>query len=71
MCRGGILYCPTCLNQLLFPSFLKDSTFIYVYVGISLGCEHAPAPASQAQDEGIVRDDQTTRKAPGESAYRG
>lgn len=68
---GGILYCPTCLNPLLFPSFWKDSIFIYVYVCISLVCEHVPVSASQAQEEGIVTDDQTTQKVPGESAYQG
>lgn len=45
--------------------------FIYVYVCISLVCEHVPVSASQAQEEGIVTDDQTTQKVPGESAYQG
>lgn len=60
-----LIYC----YFLLF--FLKDSIFIYVYACISLVCKHVPVPASQTQIEGIITDDQTTWKAPGESAYRG
>lgn len=35
--KGGILYCPTCLNPLLFPSFWKDS-ILFMCMYVSLWC---------------------------------